>query len=491
MRRAVLFLSAASRLWMTGLLPCAAPANVLSIRESSFARSGFALITIEKLGSEAFKRDYGLSAAYVAGAMVKGIASVALVTRMAKAGYLSFFGSGGMRLDEVEQAIDAIQQALGNAQPYGINLLSNATRPADEMRMVDLFLRRGVRNIEASAYMQITPALAKFRLTGLDEDAKGRVVVPRRVIAKISRPEVAQQFLQPVPGEMVERLVAEGHLSARDGLLAARVPLASDICVEADSGGHTDMGVTSVLLPAIVRLRDRIQSDHYFDVPVRVGAGGGIGTPESAAAAFVLGADFIVTGSINQCSVEAGTSEAVKDALQDIGVQDTAYAPAGDMFEIGAKIQVLRKGVFFPARANKLHDLWRSHASLDAIDAPLRKEIQDKYLRRSFEDVYRETRAHYESESPQEIERAERNPKAMMALVFRWYFVHSMRLALRGDQEQRVDYQVHTGPALGAFNQWVKGTDLEDWRRRHVDAIGDHLMQSCAGYMTRRMGAFV
>jgi trans-AT polyketide synthase/acyltransferase/oxidoreductase domain-containing protein len=50
---------------------------------------------------------------------------------------------------------------------------------------------------------------------------------------------------------------------------------------------------------------------------------------------------------------------------------------------------------------------------------------------------------------------------------------------------------VHTGPAVGAFNQWVAGTPLEGWRKRHVDTIADHMMQSCADYMNRRLGSFV
>lgn len=448
------------------------------------------MVTLEKLGSERFKQDYGLRVAYVAGAMVKGIASAALVTRMGQAGYLAFYGSGGMRLQEIEAAVQRIQQNLRGGEPYGVNLLSNPSRASEEMEMVDLLLRLGVRNVEASAYMQVTPALVKFRLKGVEAGAHGQPVVPNRVIAKISRPEVAQLFLSPAPRPIVDRLLDEGHISAQEAALSARLPLASDICVEADSGGHTDMGVTSVLLPAIIRLRDGLQAEHAYRDPVRVGAGGGIGTPESAAGAFLLGADFIVTGSVNQCTVEAGTSDAVKDILQGIGVQDTAYAPAGDMFEIGAKIQVLKKGVFFPARANKLHDLWRNHASLDAIDAATRKEIQDKYLKRSFDEVLRETREHYLKDAPVEIERAECNPKAMMALIFRWYFVHTMRLALSGDRDQRVDYQVHTGPALGAFNQWVKGSPLEDWRNRNVDAIADGLMGACVDYMNDRMRAF-
>ena len=80
-----------------------------------------------------------------------------------------------------------------------------------------------------------------------------------------------------------------------------------------------------------------------------------------------MGADFVLTGSINQCTVEAGNSDAVKDLLQDINVQDTDYAPAGDMFEIGARVQVLKKGVLFPARANKLYRLYTQYDSLNDI----------------------------------------------------------------------------------------------------------------------------
>ncbi len=68
-----------------------------------------------------------------------------------------------------------------------------------------------------------------------------------------------------------------------------------------------------------------------------MGAAGGIGTPEAAAAMFVMGADFILTGSINQCTVEAATSDAVKDLLQGMNVHDTDYAPSGELFELGSR----------------------------------------------------------------------------------------------------------------------------------------------------------
>jgi trans-AT polyketide synthase/acyltransferase/oxidoreductase domain-containing protein len=447
-------------------------------------------ITPERLGSEEFKRDYGLRYAYAAGAMVKGIASKDIVVRMGRAGFLSFYGTGGVDLPEIEQNIRAIQHALSHGEPYGMNLLCNSIRPQTEMETVDLFLRYGIRNIEAAAYMQMTPALVKFRLSGLRREAQGALTIANRVLAKVSRPEVAQLFLSPAPERIVKQLVEQRQITAEQAAWAKTVPMADDLCVEADSGGHTDMGVAAVLIPTIIRLRDSMQQQHNYARQVRVGAAGGIGTPESAACAFMLGADFILTGSINQCTAEAGMSDVVKDMLQDINVQDTDYAPAGDMFEIGAKIQVLKKGVFFPARANKLYLLWREHDSLASLDAQTAKHIQDKYFRRSFEEVYAETRNHYLPIIPEEIDKAERNAKYKMALVFRWYFIHTMRLALTGNLEQRVDFQVHCGPALGAFNQWVKGTALADWRQRHVDQIGEKLMQETADHLHHRFQAF-
>lgn len=444
------------------------------------------MITPQRLGSEPFKQDYGLRLAYVTGAMVKGIASAPLVIRMGEAGCLGFYGSGGMGLPAVEAAVREIQAALGQGEAYGVNVLANPARPNEEMDLVDLLLRLGVRNVEASAFTQVTPALVKFRLKGASDGRDG-VAATNRIIAKISRPEVAQLFLAPAPASMVTRLVEEGHLSRDEAACAEDIPVASDLSVEADSAGHTDMGVMAVLLPAMIRLRDQIQHRLRFRVPVRVGAAGGIGTPEAAACAFLLGADFIVTGSINQCTVEAGTSEAAKDMLQAVGVQDTAYAPAGDMFEMGSKIQVMKKGVLFPARANKLHDLWRTHAALDEIDPATRREIQDKFFHRGCDEVYRETKDYLLRAAPDEIERAERHPKAKMALVFRWYFTHTMRLALSGSPDHRADYQVHCGPALGAFNQWVSGSLHEDWRQRRVAEIGALLMQGCADYIGRRL----
>lgn len=440
----------------------------------------------ERLGSARFRRDYGLKYAYVTGAMYRGIASKEMVVAMGRAGLMGFLGTGGLPLDRLRADIAFIQHELSAGQAYGMNLIANVGDPQTELRTARLFIEMGVPAIEASAFMQITPALVLYRAAGLVAAGDG-VMSRTRILAKLSRPEVARAFMSPAPERIVQKLVADGSLTEEQARLLARVSMANDICVEADSGGHTDQGVALVMLSAIQRLRQELG---LAPDTVRIGLAGGIGTPEAVAAAFIMGADFVLTGSINQCTVEAGTSDAAKDLLQDIDIQDTDYAPAGDMFEMGAKVQVLKKGVFFPARANRLYALYTQYDSMDQFPAPVREQLEDKYFKRPLAEVWRETQDFFRGRGREdEIAKAEANPKHKMALVFRWYFGHSMRAVFSGDPKQKVDYQIHTGPALGAFNRWVKGTPWESWRQRHVDQIAERLMRDAAALMLARLRA--
>lgn len=448
-------------------------------------------LTAKDLGTQAFTTEFGLTYAYAAGGMYRGVASKDMVVRLAKAGMLGFLGTGGLSLDRIQSEITAIKGELKNGESYGANLLYNLTNPDLEERTIDLFMTSGVTKIEAAAFMQMTPALVKYRLRGLYRDSQGRVSASNKIMAKLSRPEVATLFLSPAPERLVKTLLEQGKVTAEQAILAKSVPMADAITVEADSGGHTDQGVAYVLTPAMIRLRDELQHRYGYTTRVHVGAAGGIGTPEAAAAAFIMGADYIVTGSINQCSTEAGTSEVVKGILQTLEVQDTAYAPAGDMFEIGAKVQVVKKGVFFPARANKLYELYRHHLSIDEIDAKTRAQVEENYFHKSFEAVWQDCEAHFAVSAPHELDKARKNPKAKMALIFRWYFGYSSDLALSGSSAHKVDYQIHSGPALGAFNQWVKGTQLESWRNRHVDEIGRKLLDETAGLLEERMSRYM
>lgn len=252
------------------------------------------MIVPEALGNPDFKADYGIHYAYIAGAMYKGIASKELVVKLGKAGLIGFLGTGGLRLERIESEIKFIQSQLNNGQSYGMNLLCNLIKPELEEKTVEIFHRYGIKYVEAAAYMQITPALVLFRLKGIHRDDQGKIVIPHFVIAKVSRPEVAEQFMTPAPLQIVEKLVASGKLTAEEAKLSKEIPISHDICLESDSAGHTDQRVALTLFPAILKLREEIMSRYHYAKPIRLGAAGGIGTPEAAAAAFIMGADFMV-----------------------------------------------------------------------------------------------------------------------------------------------------------------------------------------------------
>jgi trans-AT polyketide synthase/acyltransferase/oxidoreductase domain-containing protein len=399
-----------------------------------------------------------------------------MVDRLGRAGLLGFFGAGGLGLDEIDEALHRLTASLGTGGRFGVNLLARPDAPEHEVASVELFLRHGVRHVEAAAFTQVTPAVVLFRFSGAHIAPDGTPLAVRHVVAKVSRPEVASAFMAPPPEGILDALLRDGRLTAAEAAAARRLPVAGDICAEADSGGHTDAANAFALVPAMTRLRDRMMTRHRYPVAIRVGAAGGIGSPEAAAAAFVLGADFVITGSVNQCTPEAGTSDAVKDLLSGIDVQDTTYAPAGDLFELGARVQVVRRGTLFAARANKLYSLYRQVPDLDAIDPETLRTIEERYFHRSVRSIWADLQATAGSET---LEQGRRNGKARMAMVFRWYFGHSTRAAMVGSTDV-ADYQVHCGPAMGAFNRVVEGTDLEPWRARHVDAIAELIMTGAA-----------
>jgi PfaD family protein len=262
------------------------------------------------------------------------------------------------------------------------------------------------------------------------------------------------------------------------------VPVAGDITVEADSGGHTDNRPLTVVLPQILALAQEIAAQHaYREVP-RVGAGGGLGTPAALAAAFAAGASFVVTGSINQCTVQSGLSADGRHMLAEASSTDVAMAPAADMFELGVKVQVLKRGTLFAQRGARLYELYRRHSGLDEIPPAERAELERSVLGRPIDEIWNDTRAHFAARAPHEVERAEAEPKHKMALVFRWYLFMGAQWAREGDTARRSDYQIWCGPAMGAFNDWVKGSFLEPADSRDVVQVARNLLEGAA-HVTR------
>ena len=67
-----------------------------------------------------------------------------------------------------------------------------------------------------------------------------------------------------------------------------------------------------------------------------------------------------------------------------------------------------------------------------------------------------------------------------MLLTFRWYFAWTTALALQGDPDHLVNYQIHCGPAMGMANMVLEETSMREWRARHVDEVNRLLMEGAA-----------
>jgi PfaD family protein len=328
--------------------------------------------------------------------------------------------------------------------------------------------------------MDLTPMVVRYAATGLRAAADGSVTRTNHLFAKVSRPEVAARFMAPAPAAILDELVRLGQLRADEAELARRVPVAEDLTVEADSGGHTDNQALTAVFPTVARARDQAMRDRDYARPIRLGAAGGLGTPDAIAGAFALGAAYVLTGSVNQSAVESGLSDDGKRLLCQAALDDVMMAPAADMFEMGVKVQVLKRGAMFGVRAQKLYEVYRRCASLDDIPADERARLEREVFGAPLDEVWSQTKAFFAERDPSQNERAARDDKHRMALVFRWYLGQSSRWAIAGDPARKLDFQIWCGPAMGAFNAWAKGSFFESPAERTVVQIARNLLEGAA-----------
>ena len=435
------------------------------------------------MGDAGFRRAHNVRYAYVAGAMANGITSEKMVEKIGKAGMLAFFGAAGLSLQDIDTSLHYLQQNMAGV-PFGSNLIHNPNDPDNEAAVVDLYLQRGVRLISASAFLRLTLPLIRYRVKGIHLAPDGTIVCPNKVIAKVSRIELARKFFAPPPEKLLTKLLEGRQITPQEADLARHIPVAEDLTAEADSGGHTDNRPAIALLPTMLALRDEMMNTFRYPRPLCVGLGGGIATPASTAAAFAMGAGYVLTGTVNQACVEAGISETVRCMLAEAGQADVTMAPAADMFEMGVKVQVLKRGTLFPQRAAKLYDLYARHDAYEKIAANDRKILEEKFFFCSFEEEWDRTRAFFEQRDPKQIDRAAKDPRHKMALVFRSYLGRSSGWAKTGDPARKIDYQIWCGPAIGAFNEWVGGSFLARPENRRVVTVALNLLMG-ASVVTR------
>jgi PfaD family protein len=448
--------------------------------DKQYALIGFSPAqSIASLGDPQFCQDYQIDYPYMAGSMANGIASVELVEALAKENMLASFGAAGLSITEVENSIKRLQSSLGN-KTHCYNLIYSPNEKGHEDAVVDLYLKYGVTLVETSAYMKLTLPVVRYRVSGIHKDEQGNIVVPNRIIAKASRVELASKWFSPPPEKLLTQLIEQGAITQEEAELSKDVPMAQDLTVEADSGGHTDNRPAITLLPTMLSLRDQYQAKFNYEKPLRVGAAGGIATPASALGAFAMGAAYIVTGTVNQACKESGSSDIVREMLANAEQADVTMAPAVDMFEMGVKLQVLKRGTMFAMRGNKLYDIYKKYASIDDISEAERSNLEKTIFKMTLAEVWQKTEDFFNDRDPRQVEKASKDPKHKMALIFRWYLGLSSRWANAGIEDRQVDYQVWCGPAMGAFNEWTRESFLSEMNNRDAVTVAMNILFGAA-----------
>ncbi len=126
---------------------------------------GYAAPTsITNLCDQGFCKDHGIKYAYVGGSMAHGIASPEIAVALGKAGMIGFIGAAGDPPAKVEQNLIRMKS---EGVPFGFNLIHSPAEAGLEDKIVDLYLKYNLHLVEASAFLQMTLPLVRYRVIWL------------------------------------------------------------------------------------------------------------------------------------------------------------------------------------------------------------------------------------------------------------------------------------------------------------------------------------
>ena len=145
---------------------------------------------------------------------------------------------------------------------WGSDLIHTPHDPSLEEKLVELYLRHGVRRVSASAFMRLTPAVVRYACTGLSLAADGTIRRENHLFAKLSRPETARLFMSPAAGRRSSRRSSQrgpalGSRSERSRPTSRSPRTSPSRPIRAAT---PTTGRSTALLPTIFALRAELQT---------------------------------------------------------------------------------------------------------------------------------------------------------------------------------------------------------------------------------------
>jgi trans-AT polyketide synthase/acyltransferase/oxidoreductase domain-containing protein len=213
---------------------------------------------------------------------------------------------------------------------------------------------------------------------------------------------------------------------------------------------------------------------------VLIGSAREIGSPHSIAAAFINGAEFVLSDIVQQCTFESGLHTEAKALLQSAGTNDIKIAPCAELFEFGRTTPVLAKGSVFASKAKRLYELWREHETLETLSDEERALLVRDYFPEGIDAAIDEVRAHTPLRAKTTSVTAD--PKAEWAQLVK----HYLKSASRQDRT-RSDWRIACGAAMASLNTWLNSEKFVPWQERHVDQLALQLLQAAQNLLNVRV----
>jgi len=193
---------------------------------------------------------------------------------------------------------------------------------------------------------------------------------------------------------------------------------------------------------------------------------GGISTPASALAAFMWAPLMWRKWKCESACVEAGTSACQEVAASGRVTRMWMGAPASDMLRWVSELQVLEAGTTIRAQEPRKINLVLQKRMNPLMKSQQRNASLEKKYQKTMEK-FASCIEFFKQRDPEQIRTA---PKTIRAgrwpWFFRWYLGLSPTWPNAGTPDRVLDvFKFWCGPALGAFNDWVKGTYLEHYRK--------------------------
>lgn len=430
------------------------------------------------LGSRSFKEEYETSYAYVVGGIRDGISSVTMMKSLEKGNILGFLGTKGLSLQETQQIIESALREV-KQDKLGVHITCDVLQPEYSDEKLQLIIKYNINRLQISGFQKPTEKLYEYRIHNIRQ----RENASDKLLVCVNNRKATEEFMKPIPKYFIQMQMQLGNIDSKEAEFLSKIPLCDDICIENDGLGVNHFGWIS----SFKKLNHDMSESYGMKKRVRIGICGNIGNPQMLAVAFFSGADFVMTSTINQCTLEADTSERVKELLQEAKENDFLFAPTDNLFEFGEKKSILKKGTLYAVRAQKVYDIYLKYSSLEEIPDE-QEELLEYYFGISLEQMYQSI---VRRVSNREKILIGEQPKYKLGVVLKEYLQLCFIQVKIGEKDWEINYGIEVGSELADMNRWLEGTDLETWKQRKVTIIAKRMMDEGADLLKKNCQLYI